>query len=161
MNLLKACANRKFTQDVVSYKTTWKLDEEDIPKHQKELTDLNILMSHMAGELASFYPCPNPKCHAFNRSFISTPPTDGVITGDTTSGHEHIKPTIMKEKHTRKNSKKQTTEDGFTFPSKTKKLKLTDHAKVRTEDPIELSNKFDALAPSDAELPITAQQPTT
>ncbi|GFR12276.1 hypothetical protein TNCT_484701 [Trichonephila clavata] len=159
MNLLKASAERKFTQDVQSYKTTKRLNEEDIPKHQKELADLNILMTHMEGELASFYPCPNPNCHAFNRTFVSTPPTDGVFTGDTTNGHEHIKPTNMKENHTRKNSKKQSTKDGFTSPSKTKKLKLTDHPKVKTEYPIQLSNKFDALAPSDAEPPITAQQP--
>ncbi|GFR07643.1 hypothetical protein TNCT_77041 [Trichonephila clavata] len=123
-NLLEASANRKYTQDLLKYKTIMKLNEEDIPKHQKELADQNELMDHMAGELASFYPCPNPNCHTFNRTFNLTLPIDGVITWDTTSGHEHKKPTTKKENHTRKNSKKQTTKDGFTSPSKTKKIKI-------------------------------------
>ncbi|GFQ77084.1 hypothetical protein TNCT_121381 [Trichonephila clavata] len=158
-NLLEASALRKYSLDLLKHMIL--NTGEDIPKLQKDLAAQNKRMDRMAGELASFYPCRNPDCHAFNRTFDLTPPTDGVITWDTTSGHEHKKPTTKKENHTRKNSKKQTTKEGFTSPNKTKKLILSDHPNVRTEDPIQLTNKFDALSPSDAEPPITAQKPTS
>ncbi|GFQ68284.1 hypothetical protein TNCT_456851 [Trichonephila clavata] len=54
---------------------------------------------------------------------------------------------------TRNSSKKKTDKEGFTYPTKTKKLKLTDHPNVSTENPIPLSNKFDALAPMDTDPP--------
>ncbi|GFR11189.1 hypothetical protein TNCT_514601 [Trichonephila clavata] len=55
-------------------------------------------------------------------------------------------------------NKKKTNKEGFNSPTKTKKLKLTDHPSVSTDNPIPLSNKFDALAPMDTDPSITTQE---
>ncbi|GFQ73059.1 hypothetical protein TNCT_251 [Trichonephila clavata] len=118
------------------------------------------MMEHLKGELASFYPFPNPNCHVFNRIPDLSLPADGVLSWNIIRGPDYKKPTTKTTNSTQNKSKKQTNKDSFTSPSKTKKLKITDHPNFRTDAPIELKNKYDALATSDSEPSTPAQHPS-
>ncbi|GFR13660.1 hypothetical protein TNCT_131321 [Trichonephila clavata] len=113
-------------------------------------------MERLRGELAPSYPCPNPHCYAHNK----IPDLTYLENVEFTWHHTNTTHKTNNPPTTINPSKKQTDKEGFTSPSKTKKLKLSDHPNVRTENPIKLSNKFDALTPMDAEPQITTQQPT-
>ncbi|GFQ99147.1 hypothetical protein TNCT_207961 [Trichonephila clavata] len=126
-------------------------DTDLITQGQKDVAAVNILMERLQGESASSYPCPNTDCYAHNKIPDLTHVEDGLFIWHRTDT-THNPPTTINS------SKKKTDQEGFTSPSKTKKFKLTDHPNVRTENPIPLSNKFDALAPMDTDPPITTQK---
>ncbi|GFQ67374.1 uncharacterized protein TNCT_718081 [Trichonephila clavata] len=131
-------------------------DKDLIIQRQKDVAAVNILMERLKGELASSYPCPNTDCYAHYKIPDRTHLEDGIfIWLHTDTTHKMNNPPT-----TNNLRKKKTDKEGFTSPNKTKKIKLTDHPNVRTENPIPLSNKFDALAPMDTDPPINTQQQT-
>ncbi|GFQ75970.1 hypothetical protein TNCT_115351, partial [Trichonephila clavata] len=108
-------------------------DTDRITQHQKDIATVDILIERIQGELASSYPCPNTDCYAHNKTPDLTHLEDGLFIW-------HHTDTTRTPSKTRSDTKKKTDKEGFTSPTKTKKLKLTDHPNVSTENPIPLSN---------------------
>ncbi|GFQ65958.1 hypothetical protein TNCT_243701 [Trichonephila clavata] len=128
-NLIRASAHRKYVTDIVDYETKnpFDKDETTIQKFQKDFADINELMEHQRGELASFYHCPNPDCHAFNRIPDLIQPAVGVLSWDIIRGPDFKKPAPKTTNPNQSKSKKQTDKGSFPSQNITKKLKISDH----------------------------------
>ncbi|GFQ85041.1 hypothetical protein TNCT_441741 [Trichonephila clavata] len=124
--------------------TSW--DMNFIAQRQKDIEDLHRTFQCALGKLALSYPCPNTNCenHLQDGEEFARKLTDAV----------EVYPPFQINKV----SKKKTDKEGFTSPSKTKRVKLTDHPNFSTDNPIPIANKFDALATMDTDPSITTEE---
>ncbi|GFQ85212.1 hypothetical protein TNCT_91001 [Trichonephila clavata] len=139
--LLESMLDRaKFISEVIqqAQQGTANWDTNFITQRQKDIEDLMTMIELVQGKLAPFYPCPKTDCH----DHLTDPDSVWQLTKVRKT---HPLP------QTSNASKKKTDKEGFTSPSKTKRVKLTDHPNVSTDNPIPISNKFDALATMDTD----------
>ncbi|GFR33426.1 hypothetical protein TNCT_315311 [Trichonephila clavata] len=131
-------------QQIQQGTTNW--DTNFITQRQKDIQDLNAKIELIQGKLASFYPCPETDCS----DHLTEPASIWQLKYEI-QNHPPFQ-VIMKS------SKKKTDNEGFTSPTKTKRVKLTDHPNVSTDNPIPIANKFDALATMNTDPSITTEE---
>ncbi|GFQ96918.1 hypothetical protein TNCT_254561 [Trichonephila clavata] len=103
-------------------------NENLIIQRRKDIFAVNELMERLRGELASSYPCPNPDCRTHNKVPDLTRQEKGQLIWPTCDpNHTNATHKTNNPPPNKSLCKKQTDKDGFPSPSKTKKLKLTDH----------------------------------